>query len=121
MPVALWWARPYLIRSGCCRVSAWNSLLNIPANFRRENTGRFARSSLKARRRPRKRLLKCRRLKLPKLKFLKNETLLEPCPVGHRLLPGGTGTDSAFRGLSEDRAVFGGRRHCGLLTRYEYC
>ena len=51
------------------------------------------------------------RLKLPR-----NETMLELCPVGDRLLCGGTRTDSAFSGLPEDFAATRGRRNCGLLA-----
>src|SRR5579864_5856547 len=124
--MAGWSAKRFLIRSGCCRVSAWSFPLSIPANCLRESIARYARSSLRARRRPRKRLskyllLKYLVLKHQRLKLPKNETLLEPRPVGDRLLCGGTRTDSAFRGLPEDFAASGGRRNCGLLARSQHC
>src|SRR5579864_4052634 len=114
--MARWSARQFLIRNGCCPVNAWNFLLSIRANCLRESIARYARSSLRVRRRPRKRLLKYQRLKLPKLTFPKNETLLEPRPVGDRLLSGGTRTDSAFCGLPKDLAATCSRRHGGLLA-----
>src|SRR5579864_1172327 len=119
--MARWSARQFLIRSGCCRVNVWNFPLSIQANCLRESTARYARSSLRVRRRPRKRLskyllLQYQRLKLPKLTFLKNETMLEPRPVGDRLLSGGARTDSAFCGLPKDLAATCSRRHGGLLA-----
>src|SRR6185312_1905102 len=110
----------FLIRNGCCRVSAWSFPPSIPANCLREITARCARSSLRARRKPRKRVSKCRKPKFPKLKFPKNETLLELYPAGNRLLSDGARTISAFRGLPENLAASRGGRNCRLLAGFQY-
>src|SRR6476646_864900 len=59
MPAADWWARRFLIRSACCRVNGLNFPLNIPASYCPEVIARCARTSLKARPSPAKRLFKC--------------------------------------------------------------
>src|SRR6476646_12060219 len=108
MPAADWWARRFLIRSACCRVSGWNFPLNIPASYCPEVIARCARTSLKARRSPAKRLFKCLVLKDlvlkdlvlkdQRLKLPKNETLLEPHLTIDRLYYSGPETSPGPHG-----------------------
>src|SRR6478609_5711867 len=144
MPAAGWWARRFLIRSACCRVNGLNFPLNIPASYCPEVIARCARTSLKARPSPAKRLFKCLVLKDlvlkdlvlkdRRLKLRKNETLLEPRLAVGRLCYSGPGTSpgphgacafwdggSALCSLPENSAASGCRRDCCILTRFQHC